>query len=63
MSEPRFRLQQDDSCHWYIVPVEQSEAFSEWSEGGYEDDPEPPVGCERIGGWPGLVSFTDPRFD
>lgn len=63
MSEQRYLLDQDDSCHWYIVPVDRHEAFSAWTEGEYDDDPEPPEGVTRIGGWPGLVTFTDPRID
>lgn len=59
----RFRMQQDDSSHWYVVPVEQEAAFNEWSEGGYEENPEPPEGAWQIGGWPGLVTFTDPSYD
>lgn len=63
MADGRFQLRQDDSCHWYVVPVEQGDAFAAWSEGGYEDSPDPPEGCEQVGGWPGLVTFTDPRFE
>lgn len=62
MAGERFRLEQDDDCHWYLVPVEQSDAFEAWA---YDEDyPDPwPEGVVSIGGAPSLVTFSDPVID
>jgi hypothetical protein len=29
-TETRFRLVQDDSCHWYAIPAKKRQAFEKW---------------------------------
>lgn len=54
----RFRLAQDDSSHWYVIPVERSEEWSKWEESGEWDVPEWAV---ELGGSPTNVTFSDWR--
>lgn len=60
MSDRRYTLLQTEDSDWYVVPVEHAEEFS---EGFAFDGGEPPEGSQAVGGWPGLVTFTDPVID
>lgn len=63
MSDRRYRLERDDDAHWYVVPVDQHEAFQAWVYGGGAEEGEgAPEGVEPVGGWQGIVTFTDPDF-
>lgn len=61
MSDERFYLAQDDDYHWYVVPVAKCHEFDDWVA-SREPDGEP-EGVERIGGWPGLVTFTNYKIN
>jgi hypothetical protein len=57
----KYFLDQDNSSHWYIVPLEMMSEWNEWLDLD-EDDPaswEPPKGCEMIGGHPSGVVFEN----
>lgn len=56
----RYLIDNDDDGHWYVMPVEQREAFEEWwANGAVTDQPE---GVSMLPGHPAnFVFFTDPR--
>lgn len=63
LPEVRYRLIQDESCHWYVIRTDQEDEFNAWQDAM--------AGCEKwnghdfsndaIGGSPGLVTF--PSFE
>lgn len=59
----RYFLSQDNSCHWYIVPVDKRAEWSAWRE--LDDDDERswdvPEFATELSGAPSNVTFTDPR--
>ena len=58
----RYFLGQDQSCHWYIVPVDKYVEFDSWTSLD-EDDPaswDEPEYARRIDG-AGSITFTDPQ--
>jgi hypothetical protein len=53
-------LVQDDSCHWYVIPVSRQMAFCVWVESFLDGEGAPqPEWAERIGGAPSLVTFSE----
>lgn len=61
--EPQeFCLMQDDSSHWYVVPLGRCEEFGIAAEDITVDDLEDIPGVVRIGGSPSLVRFTNWRI-
>ena len=52
----KYCLVQDDSSHWYVIPVEHAEDFDEWVQN--EDDWDTPEYAEEVGGSPSLVEFS-----
>lgn len=59
-------LDQDDSCHWYIVESNHREDWENWLAAIYSedqdwDDPIPDF-AHRIGGSPSIVEFHSPTF-
>lgn len=36
--EERYRLVQDDDCHWYLIPFNQEKVFREWVEDWNSED-------------------------
>ena len=62
---PRFFLDQDASCHWYLVPVEHREKWCKWSELDPEDERtwEAPAWAIRINTGPQFVTFAAPELD
>lgn len=58
----RFFLAQDDDCHWYLVPVDKREEWSEWREIPSDDERswDVPDFATAIDG-PHLLTFTDPQ--
>lgn len=60
MGRERFRLAQDDSSHWYIIPADQEDAWVTWFELDEGDDKwDVPEWAVRIDGSPTNVTFTD----
>lgn len=67
MGEQRFRLEQDDSGHWYAIPTEQKMQFDEWLlsfenyEGLIYDGPD--FEEYRLNMHPSNYTFTDFQED
>lgn len=56
-------LDQDSSCHWYIIPVDKREEWNEWSNIN-EDDPrawDAPEWAKMLGGGISQVEFLLPE--
>lgn len=62
MNEPRYFLDQDQSCHWYLVPLENSQEWEDWLEIDEDDEKswEVPGFARRLDGDPARVTFSDP---
>jgi hypothetical protein len=60
----RYFLDQDSSGHWYIVPVDDLDAWEEWTMLSEDDEQswDPPPFAQRVGGAHTLVTFTDPKI-
>lgn len=61
--EGRYRLAQDDSCHWYLIPADKA---TEWEDWAYSEEAElgdTPEWASRLNGYPGLVTFEKPEED
>ena len=60
----RYFLSQDNSSHWYIIPVDKQSAWEAWT--GLDEDDEKswtaPEWAIALSGSPSLVTFTDPQF-
>lgn len=63
MTQPRFYLDQDDSSHWYLIPLAQREAWEAWLQLDGEEAWEAPPWAVAVNGSPTLVTFTDPKVD
>jgi len=59
MSKERFRLVQDDDCHWYVIPANRLEEWNEF----LMDAGDVPDFADPVGGAPFLVSFFDPVWE
>lgn len=55
----RYRLVQDDSSHWYVIPAEKSEEWSVFEED--EDNWNVPEWATSLNGSPHNVTFSDWR--
>lgn len=65
VEEERYFLAQDQSCHWYVVPVSKKDEWTKWSNID-EDDPaidNAPDYAEMVGGSYQLVTFTNPKIE
>lgn len=64
MGEPRYFLDQDNSSHWYIVPLDRKAEWEAWLAIDEDDEAswDAPEWAKSIGGSPTLVTFTDPRI-
>ena len=60
MSESYF-LSQDNSSHWYVVPVSRVDDWNYWVNLPEDDEDgwETPDYAREVGGAPSLVTFTD----
>ena len=56
----RFFLDQDQSCHWYIIPVENREEWNKWTNLSEDDEAswDAPEYAQPISGHPNNVEFT-----
>jgi hypothetical protein len=62
MSKPnRYFLGQDQSCHWYLIPVMYKDAWIEWCDIPESDERswDVPFFAKEIDGYHSLT-FTDP---
>lgn len=59
MIEQRFKLVQDDSDHWYVIPVEREEEWTEFEED--EDNWDVPEWAKALNGSPSHITFSDWR--
>jgi hypothetical protein len=61
-AETRYFLDQDSSCHWYLVRADKRTEWEAWNELNEEDERawEPPEFAKRLSGGPMGVTFTDP---
>lgn len=58
----RYRLAQDDSCHWYLIPADRQKDWWDWMESEDAKLGVEPEWAKRIDGW-SLLTFTDPQED
>lgn len=58
----RYFLDQDSSCHWYIVPEQHRQEWQKWREldEDNEDAWESPKYAKILDGYPSAVTFTNP---
>lgn len=58
----RYFLDQDSSCHWYLVPAAKRAEWDKWSSLPDDDEAswDEPKYAKRLGGGPQFVTFTDP---
>ena len=56
----RYVLNNDDDGHWYILPADKKEEFSNWVYG--PEDAEQPEWARSIGGHPNNVTFAEPEI-
>ena len=61
----RYFLDQDESCHWYIIPVNKRKAWEDWRNGNQdlEISWEVPEYVIEVGGCHNLVTFSSPKVD
>lgn len=61
-ADQRFFLDQDGSCHWFIVPIEFAAKWAAWRnlDEGKPESWEVPDFAIPIGGGPQLVIFSNP---
>lgn len=57
----RYRLTQDDSCHWYLIPADNEDAWHRWMGGDLATLGDTPEWAVRLDGYPGLVTFEKPE--
>lgn len=60
----RYFLDQDNDCHWYVVPAASRAEWEAWRAIPSDDERawEPPAFAMPLGGSPTLVTFTDPMI-
>ncbi len=56
-------LVQDDDCHWYVIPANKENQWSNWLKGADADNWDLPDFAERIGGCYTLVKFKEYRIE
>ncbi len=61
----RFFLAQDNSSHWYVVPVSKRDEWSAWLELNEDDEKawDAPDWALRTYGAPSLVTFEAPNIE
>lgn len=57
----RFFLDQDQSSHWYLVPVKRRAEWNAWCDLDEDDERSwtPPEWAVRLGGGPQAVTFEN----
>lgn len=64
MTEKRYRLEQDNDCHWYVIPAARQQEWDDWLAIPSDDERawEPPDFASALGGSYSLLTFTDPEI-
>lgn len=59
----RYFLDQDNACHWFLIPEDMREQWQEFSSLDEDDESlwEVPHYARRLDGHPSQVTFTDPK--
>lgn len=59
----RYFFAQDQSCHWYIVPEDKKQEWSEWLQYDEEDERswDAPEFARMVDSGPYNYTFTDPQ--
>ena len=60
MNNKEYFLDNDDSGHWYIVPLEKLSEWNEWVETESEDSLAPDY-VKKLGCHPRYLAFQAPR--
>jgi hypothetical protein len=62
LAEQRWFFEQDNDCHWYMIPAERRAEWDAWCDIPSDDERawEAPEFAKRIGG-PSSFTFIDPR--
>jgi hypothetical protein len=65
MKPQRYFLSQDNSSHWYLVPVENREEWDAWCNLDEDDEAawDAPDFARRLDGGPNGITFSDPVED
>ena len=60
----RYRMEQDNDSHWYVIPVARQPEWNAWLEIDSDDERawEPPEFAQQVGGSYCLVTFTNPEI-
>lgn len=63
MDSTRYRLVQDNDCHWFIIPADKIGEWDEWCEIDSDDERawDAPEFAQDLGGSPSNVTFENPR--
>ncbi len=59
----RFYLDQDDSCHWYIIPLSKRQEWNEFLDSEACELGDVPPWAERINTGVSSVSFAYPMVE
>lgn len=60
----RYMLQQDNDCHWYVIPTDKEVDWNEWLEIPDDDERswDVPEYAKDVGGSYTLVTFSEPEI-
>lgn len=63
MDNTRYRLVQDNDCHWYLIPADKGEEWDEWCDIPDDDERswDAPDFAQGLNGSPSAVTFDNPR--
>lgn len=58
----RYFMAQDQSCHWYVIPIERAHDWEEWVSIPEDDERawDAPDFAKAVGGSPACVTFSNP---
>ena len=57
-----YQLANDDSGHWYVIPVSRASHWDKWIGGSEWEDGNVPPYAEAVGGSPTRVEFPEYRI-
>jgi hypothetical protein len=65
MTEGRFYLGTDNDGHWFVIPADKRDEWSEWLDIDSDDERawDAPDFARDLGGNPSCVTFENPRFN
>lgn len=59
--ETRYFLDQDDSCHWYLIPISKKSEWFEWCA-NQDENWDSPAWATILDGPISCITFTDPKL-